>query len=46
MSIKRKANKSADLPEVVTMEEIDALENEVYRIVKIDAAWRVDICIW
>ena len=33
---------SADLQEVVTMKDIDALENEVFRIYKIDPAWRLN----
>ena len=38
----RKRSNSADLQERVTMEDIDRLENEVYRIYKHDAAWSLD----
>jgi hypothetical protein len=37
-----KANNGADLQERVTIEDIDALEDEVYRIFKRDAAWRLN----
>ena len=41
-SATRKRRNKADLPERVTMEDINALENEVFRIYKIDSAWRLD----
>ena len=38
---KRKRNDSRDSQEVVTQADIDRLENEIFRIYKIDAAWRL-----
>jgi len=32
---------SADLQEIVTMKDIDRLEDEVYRIFKRDPVWRL-----
>jgi hypothetical protein len=40
-SRRRKAANKADLQERVTIEDIDRLEKEVYRIYKIDSAWRL-----
>jgi len=41
-SATRKRSNSKDSQERVTMEDIDRLENEVYRIYKHDTGWRLD----